>query len=60
MQTRRQFLRTGAPFAAAVILVPDALAAGVPARESRALRGGRFSDGIVAGEPTTSGISHRG
>jgi alkaline phosphatase D len=55
--TRRQFLRTGAPFAAAAIFAPEALASGITGRSSAALRGGRFSDGVISGEPTTSGIS---
>lgn len=57
MQTRRQFLRTGAPFAAAVILAPEALASSVSARRARVLRGGRFRDGVISGEPTSNGIS---
>jgi len=55
--TRRQFLRAGAPIAAAAIFVPDALASGVTARQSAVLRGGKFSDGIVSGEPLTNGIT---
>ncbi|MDX6665743.1 MAG: alkaline phosphatase [Solirubrobacteraceae bacterium] len=54
MQTRRQFLRTGAPFAAAVILAPDALASG--ARAAGKLHGGSFADGVVSGDPATNGI----
>src|SRR4051794_18740513 len=55
MQTRRQFLRTGAPFAAAVILAPDAL--GSPrARAAKALAGGKFSDGVISGDPGTSSM----
>jgi alkaline phosphatase D len=57
VQTRRQFMRTGAPFAAAVILAPEALASGITARQSKSLHGGRFSDGVISGEPTTNGIS---
>jgi alkaline phosphatase D len=55
--TRRQFLRAGAPFAAAVILAPDALATGVNARASKALRGGSFADGVISGDPATNGIT---
>src|SRR4051812_32422724 len=55
--TRRQFLRTGAPFAAAVILSPEALAAGSPrARAAKLFAGGKFSDGIVSGDPGQSSI----
>jgi alkaline phosphatase D len=57
MQTRRQFLRTGAPFAAAVILSPEAFASGSPrARAAKALSGGKFSDGVISGDPGTSSI----
>ena len=52
--TRRTFLRTGAPFAAAVILAPDAL--GATARASAKLSGGKFADGVIAGDPGTSSI----
>ncbi len=55
MQTRRQFLRTSAPLAAAVVLVPDALASAIPARHARPLHGGRFADGVISGEPYTHG-----
>jgi alkaline phosphatase D len=55
--TRRQFLRTGAPFAAAVILAPEALAAGSPrARVAKALAGGKFSDGVISGDPGLNSI----
>src|SRR4051812_8904908 len=55
--TRRQFLRTGAPFAAAVILAPEAFATGSPrARAAKLFAGGKFSDGIVSGDPGTSSI----
>ena len=57
MHTRRQFLRTGAPFAAAAIFVPETIASGVTARQSAVLRGGRFRDGVISGEPTVDGIS---
>ena len=52
--TRRTFLRTGAPFAAAVLLAPDALAE--TARASAKLRGGKFSDGVISGDPGTDSI----
>jgi len=55
--TRRQFLRTGAPFAAAVILVPEALASLPDAHASAALRGGKFSDGVLSGDPAQNGIT---
>jgi alkaline phosphatase D len=55
--TRRQFLRTGAPFAAAVILVPDALASIPGAQASAVLKGGKFSDGVISGDPAQNGIT---
>jgi alkaline phosphatase D len=57
LQTRRQFLRTGAPFAAAVILVPEALASVPGAHASAALRGGKFRDGVISGDPAQNGIT---
>ena len=52
--TRRQFLRTGAPFAAATILVPEALAQLPTATAAAKLRGGTFSDGVMSGDPATT------
>ena len=51
MPTRRQFLaRTGAA-GAALVLAPDALAA------PRLLRGGKFSSGVLSGDPSATGIT---
>jgi alkaline phosphatase D len=58
VQTRRQFVvRTGTA-AAAAILSPNALAAGLgSARPAALARGGRFSEGVMSGEPTTKAIT---
>jgi alkaline phosphatase D len=54
MQTRRQFVaRAGG--AAATVLVPTSLATSLAA--AKPFRGGRFPDGVVAGDPTPKGIS---
>jgi alkaline phosphatase D len=54
MQTRRQFVaRAGG--AAATVLVPTSLATSLAA--AKPLKGGRFPDGVVAGDPTPKGIS---
>lgn len=52
--TRRHFLRTGAPFAAATILVPEALAQLPTATAAARLRGGSFADGVMSGDPATN------
>ncbi|HWH96499.1 MAG TPA: alkaline phosphatase D family protein [Baekduia sp.] len=54
MQTRRQFVaRAGG--AAATVLVPTSLATSLAA--AKPFRGGKFPDGVVAGDPTPKGIS---
>jgi alkaline phosphatase D len=57
VQTRRQFVaRAGS--AAAAILTPNALTAGLASARSAPLaRGGRFSEGVMSGEPTPSAIT---
>jgi alkaline phosphatase D len=58
VQTRRQFVTRAGAAAAAVILAPDALARGLAAPKAVALaRGGRFSEGVMAGEPTSHAIT---
>ena len=54
MQTRRQFVLRGAG-AAATVLVPTSLATTLAA--AKPLKGGKFPDGVVAGDPTPKGIS---
>jgi alkaline phosphatase D len=57
-QTRRQFLAGAAPLAAAAVLTPQALAAGLTsARKAPAFRGGRFASGLMSGDPTPRGIT---
>src|SRR3954470_22284613 len=54
MQTRRQFVaRAGG--AAATVLAPTSLATSLAA--AKPFRGGRFPDGVLAGDPTPKGIS---
>jgi alkaline phosphatase D len=58
VQTRRQFVVRAGTAAAAAILTPNALAAGLgSARPAALARGGRFSEGVMSGEPTTSAIT---
>src|ERR1044071_6335424 len=54
MQTRRQLLLRGGG-AAATVLVPTGLATSIAA--AKPFRGGRFPDGVVAGDPTPKGVS---
>jgi alkaline phosphatase D len=57
-QTRRQFLAGAAPLAAAAVLTPQALAAGLTsARKAPAFRGGRFASGLMSGDPSPRGIT---
>jgi alkaline phosphatase D len=53
VQTRRQFV-AAAGTAAAAILAPEALGQG---RAAPLARGGRFSEGVMSGEPTPRGIT---
>jgi alkaline phosphatase D len=56
MDTRRQFLaRSGAVAAAAVLAPQDALAA--KRRRKDMLRGGRFSQGVLSGDPAPDAIT---
>ena len=53
VQTRRQFVVRAGTVAASAILSPSALAAGLgSARPAALARGGRFSEGVMSGEPT--------
>ena len=54
MQTRRQFVAAAGTAAAAAVLGPDALGQG---RAAPLARGGRFSEGVMSGEPTPRGIT---
>ena len=58
VQTRRQFVVRAGTVAASAILSPSALAAGLgTARPAALARGGRFSEGVMSGEPTPSAIT---
>jgi alkaline phosphatase D len=58
VQTRRQFVVRAGTAAATAILSPSALAAGLgSARPAALARGGRFSEGVMSGEPTPSAIT---
>jgi len=58
VQTRRQFVVRAGTAAASAILSPTALAAGLgSARPAALARGGRFSEGVMSGEPTPSAIT---
>jgi alkaline phosphatase D len=58
VQTRRQFVVRAGTAAAAAILSPNALAAGLgSARPAALARGGRFSEGVMSGEPGTKAIT---
>jgi alkaline phosphatase D len=49
--TRRRFLARSGAAGAALVLAPDALAA------PKLLRGGKFSSGVISGDPTPHGIT---
>src|SRR6266487_2682308 len=58
VRTRRQFVVRAGTVAASAILSPSALAAGLgSARPAALARGGRFSEGVMSGEPTPSAIT---
>src|SRR6185436_17484080 len=58
VQTRRQFVVRAGTVAASAILSPSAMASGMgSARPAALARGGRFSEGVMSGEPTTSAIT---
>jgi alkaline phosphatase D len=54
VQTRRQFVAAAGTAAAAAILAPEALGR---ASAAPLARGGRFSEGVMSGEPTPSAIT---
>ena len=58
MLTRRQFVVRAGAAAATAILSPSAMAAGLgSARKVGLARSGRFSEGVMSGEPTPSAIT---
>jgi alkaline phosphatase D len=54
VQTRRQFVATAGAAAAAAVLAPEALGQSRPAPLAR---GGRFSEGVMSGEPAPRAIT---
>lgn len=58
MQTRRQFVTAAGSSALAVVVAPQALAAGLTnARRAPLVSGGAFPDGVISGDPTPNGIA---
>ena len=55
--TRRNFLRGAGVTGAALIIAPEALATGVNPRAFSSAAGGTFAEGVIAGDPTTSGMT---
>jgi alkaline phosphatase D len=55
VQTRRQFVAAAGTAAAAAILAPEALGRGL--RAAPLARDGRFSEGVMSGEPKPGGIT---
>jgi len=55
MQTRRQFVRGAGVAAAATVLAPQGVVLG-QSRRAPLLRGGRFRQGVMSGEPTSRSI----
>jgi alkaline phosphatase D len=55
MLTRRQFLARSGSAGAALVIAPQAVAA--PRGSAALLRGGRFSQGVLSGDPTPNGIT---
>jgi alkaline phosphatase D len=57
MPTRRQFLTSAGAFTAATVFAPQVLANGLGYSAKAGIHGGRFSDGLISGDPTPSGIT---
>ncbi len=55
--SRRHFLAGTGAVAAASVLAPDALAQGLTSGRLAAFSGGKFSEGLASGDPTTSAIT---
>jgi alkaline phosphatase D len=56
MQSRRQFLSRAGGAGAVVLLAPQA-ALGQSAKKRALLRGGRFAQGVLSGDPTPHGVT---
>ena len=56
--TRRRFLTGAAAGAGAIILAPQTAALGLTSTKPAGLyRGGRFAEGVIAGDPSASGVT---
>lgn len=56
--TRRRLLTGAAAGAGAVVLAPQSFALGLAsAKPAPLFRGGRFSDGVISGDPSASGVT---
>ncbi len=56
--TRRRFVSGAAAGAGAIVLAPQSFALGLAsAKHAPLFRGGRFSDGVMSGDPTPTGIT---
>lgn len=54
--SRRSFIRGAGLAGAAIVVAPEALAEGVDPRAFSSA-GGRFAEGVISGDPTTTGIN---
>ena len=55
--SRRQFVTGAGTLAAASVFAPQALAARLTGLRAPTLRGGRFAEGVISGDPTPNGIT---
>src|SRR3954462_13620518 len=57
MLSRREFLIRGGSAGAALVVAPQTAVEAAAAPRARLLRGGRFSQGVLSGDPTPHGIT---
>ena len=55
--SRRRFVAGAGSLAAASVFAPQALARGLSGRRAPTVRGGRFAEGVISGDPTPNGIT---
>ncbi len=55
--SRRRFVAGAGSLAAASVFAPQALARGLHGRRAPTVRGGRFAEGVISGDPTPNGIT---
>lgn len=55
--SRRGFVTGAGALGAATVFAPQALAAGLSGRRAPTLRGGRFPEGVISGDPTPRSIT---